>query len=181
MTAVMTGVRLGELRALRWGDVEWDRDQPRLHVRRSVTESGVFQKPKTARSVRRIAIGPSLLAALRARGAHAQPVQERRRSDVPELDRSRAGWPQHVQPALPPDAEEGRAAQDPLSRFRHTCASLLLQAGVPVTVVSKMLGHASAKMTLDVYAHVMPEALDEAADTMEAVLLRADAKAVEQA
>jgi len=89
----------------------------------------------------------------------------------------RSMFNRHFRPTL-------KKAGLPRIRFhdlRHTCASLLLQAGVPVTVVSKMLGHASAKMTLDVYAHVMPEALDEAADTMEAVLLRADAKAVEQA
>jgi len=40
LTAVSTGVRLGELRALRWADVDWNRDQPRLHVRGSVSKSG---------------------------------------------------------------------------------------------------------------------------------------------
>jgi integrase len=54
--------------------------------------------------------------------------------------------------------------------LRHTCATLLLQQGVPVTVVSKMLGHASAKMTLDTYAHVLPDSLDEASNAMEAAI-----------
>jgi integrase len=47
------------------GRCELDRDRPRLHVRRSITESGVFQKPKTPGSVRKIPIGPVLLSALR--------------------------------------------------------------------------------------------------------------------
>jgi hypothetical protein len=61
----------------------------------------------------------------------------------------------------------------PTIRFhdlRHTAATLLLQEGVPVTVVSKMLGHASAKMTLDTYAHVLPDSLDEASDAMEVAI-----------
>ena len=39
--------------------------------------------------------------------------------------------------------------------LRHTCCSLALQAGIPVRVVADRLGHASAAMTLDVYAHVL--------------------------
>ena len=61
----------------------------------------------------------------------------------------------------------------PVIRFhdlRHTFATLLLIEGVPVTVVSKMLGHASAKMTLDTYSHVLPDSLDEASDAMEAAI-----------
>jgi integrase len=58
----------------------------------------------------------------------------------------------------------------PTIRFhdlRHTAATLLLKEGVPVTVVSKMLGHRSAKMTLDTYSHVLPDSLDEASNAME--------------
>ncbi|MDT2010318.1 site-specific integrase [Rhodococcus opacus] len=43
-----------------------------------------------------------------------------------------------------------------LHGLRHTHATLLLTAGVPVTVVSKRLGHASSTITLDVYGHVLP-------------------------
>jgi hypothetical protein len=49
-----------------------------------------------------------------------------------------------------------------------------------VKVVSEMLRHASAKMTLDTYSHVIAEDLDDAAAAMEAVLFGADAKAAEQ-
>ena len=123
MTAVMTGVRLGELRALRWGDVDWDRDQPRLHVRRSVTESGVFQKPKTASSVRRIPIGATLLAALRE-----ERMRSRFKSDDDLMFPNSTGTAQdgrnmfnrHFLPTL-------KKAGLPRVRFhdlRHTCASL---------------------------------------------------------
>jgi integrase len=47
--------------------------------------------------------------------------------------------------------------------LRHTCATLLLQAGQPVHVVSERLGHAKVSMTMEVYAHVLPGMQDEAA------------------
>lgn len=43
-----------------------------------------------------------------------------------------------------------------LHDLRHTHATLLLQAGVPVKVVSERLGHATVALTLDTYAHVLP-------------------------
>ena len=54
-----------------------------------------------------------------------------------------------------------------LYSLRHTCATLLLMAGVNPKVVSERLGHASIKMTLDVYSHVLPSMQQAAADVME--------------
>lgn len=54
--------------------------------------------------------------------------------------------------------------------LRHTHASILLAAGAQVHVVSKRLGHASAKMTLDVYAHVLSGQDDDAVTRLEAYM-----------
>ena len=54
--------------------------------------------------------------------------------------------------------------------LRHTFATIGLQAGVPVTVVSKYLGHASVTMTLNVYSHVMRGAQQELADAVAGVI-----------
>jgi integrase len=54
--------------------------------------------------------------------------------------------------------------------LRHTCATLLLQAGTPVHVVSERLGHSKVTMTLEVYAHVLPDMQTEAAATLAALL-----------
>ena len=54
--------------------------------------------------------------------------------------------------------------------LRHTAASLLLDAGVPVKVVSTWLGHANIGITLDVYAHVIPSQEGAASDTMAALI-----------
>ena len=54
--------------------------------------------------------------------------------------------------------------------MRHTCATLLLQAGEPVHVVSKRLGHARVEITLNTYAHVLLDMQKQAAATMGALL-----------
>jgi len=57
-----------------------------------------------------------------------------------------------------------------LHDLRHTHATLLLQAGTPVKVVSERLGHANAMITRTVYAHVMPGMQRQAADAFGALL-----------
>ena len=57
-----------------------------------------------------------------------------------------------------------------LHDLRHTYASLALQRGVPLLVVSRQLGHASIAITADVYGHLIPEATRAAADAVEAIL-----------
>ena len=54
--------------------------------------------------------------------------------------------------------------------LRHTCATHLLEEGVPVKVVSERLGHASAKETLDTYAHVLPGMQESATHVIDKVI-----------
>lgn len=55
----------------------------------------------------------------------------------------------------------------PLHSFRHSCASLLINTGQPVTTVSKYLGYASTKETLDTYAHMFPNNLTDVKNSMD--------------
>jgi len=57
--------------------------------------------------------------------------------------------------------------------IRHTAATLMLASGAPVRAVADRLGHASAKMTLDVYAHVLQPQRDDLTARMEAALFGA--------
>jgi len=54
--------------------------------------------------------------------------------------------------------------------LRYTHPTLLLRDGVPVKVVSERLGHAQASITLDVYAHVLPEMQEQAVDAIDMAL-----------
>ena len=51
--------------------------------------------------------------------------------------------------------------------LRHSAASLLIAQGVPLKVVSELLGHSSITVTADIYAHVLAPAKDDAAAAME--------------
>jgi integrase len=55
--------------------------------------------------------------------------------------------------------------------LRHTAASLLLGEGVAIPVVSQILGHADSSITLKIYAHVLPDMQNGAADAMDDALV----------
>jgi site-specific recombinase XerD len=57
-----------------------------------------------------------------------------------------------------------------LHTLRHTLASHLLSNGLPLTVVSKMLGHSDAVITLGIYSHILPTDDTRAADTWENIV-----------
>jgi len=65
--------------------------------------------------------------------------------------------------------------------LRHTAASLAIASGADVKVVQKMLGHASATMTLDTYGHLFEDRLDEVAAAMDAARGAERAKRIEAA
>ena len=66
------------------------------------------------------------------------------------------------------------AGLDPigLHEARHTCASLMIAAGVNPKALSAIMGHATIAMTFDTYGHLMPDGLDEAAMAANAYLAR---------
>jgi integrase len=66
-----------------------------------------------------------------------------------------------------------QAAGVPVIRFhdlRHTAASLMLNQGVPIFKVSKILGHAKPSITSDIYGHVVPNAMDGIGDMMDELI-----------
>lgn len=166
-----TGMRQGEMLALKWHDV--DLDDSSLQVRANLQNlGGVYRivEPKTQSSRRRIALPTMTVEALREHRVR----QERERSQASE------GWEDNdlVFPNTVGRPLDGmnlmkywflpllRRAGLPRIRFhdlRHTAATLLLAQGINVKVVSEMLGHADASITLRVYAHVMPHMQQQAA------------------
>jgi integrase len=64
----------------------------------------------------------------------------------------------------------GAAHNIRLYDLRHSCATILLQAGMNPKIVSERLGHASITLTLDTYSHVLPDMQESAAERLEQVL-----------
>jgi integrase len=162
--ALGTGLRLGELRALRFGDI--DRDRRLLRVERSYSIREL-RRPKTEAGVRSVPLFPSVDSALRALASRAV---ERGRYAPEELVFATArGTPLHPsnfnrrtwQPAL---RHAGLAAEG--YRFhdlRHTCVSRLVAAGADIKLVQAVAGHANPLITLKRYSHLLDGRITEAA------------------
>ena len=173
-----TGLRRSELCGLQWGDVDFARGL--LYVRRSYhslsTSFRGYRKPKTAGSKRAIALDGHTLDMLRAHRADAVRTAEMFGRPLPDsaplFTINADGGP------ISPDSLTGawrRIAKAlglnvRLHDIRHSSATLLLAAGVPVQLVSQRLGHASAGFTLSVYAGVLPGAQHDAAEKLAALL-----------
>lgn len=178
VVALGTGMRRGELCALRWQDV--DLDGARLKVERSLEQTrrwGLrFKEPKSARGRRSISLSPAVVAEIRN---HWKAQQERRLSlglgkspDDGLVFCNCDGTP------LTPDPLTGRFCDAMkkaglghigLHTLRHTHASQLITSGVDVLTVSRRLGHSSASITLNVYGHLLTTE-DRSAEIMQGVL-----------
>jgi integrase len=174
--AILTGMRRGELLALRWRDVELEPGL--IHVRGTLQPSPaghppLIAEPKSASSRRTLAIDADLVARL---------VSHRRA--WPSL------WAGHGDPPGPDDfvfvSATGRTISTsslllswdrllrraglrhvPFHATRHTAATLMLGAGVSPRVASERLGHATVAMTLDRYSHISESLRRGAAEAVQ--------------
>jgi integrase len=165
--AVTTGMRNGELLGLQWRDV--DLEARTLRVRRTLW-GGVVSPPKSAAGNRTIRLSGLAVAAL---SEHRLTTAKRRISEW--VFPSRVGTPLsvhnvHNRSWRPLLERAGLPASTRMHDLRHTCATLLLSRGVPVKVVSEMLGHGDVAITLSVYFSVLPNMQESAARVMEDAL-----------
>jgi integrase len=166
-TAFYTGLRSGELQALRWSDV--DLSGGVIHVRRAWDDDEGEQEPKSKAARRRVPIIPVLLGLLRAnkqrtgrsgsdlvfgRSAsehfYRSTPRSRALSDWRAANRAKAkelGRPLRDGEALEPIG---------LHEARHTAASLMIAAGANAKALSVVMGHESITITFDRYGHLMP-------------------------
>ncbi|HEY7092276.1 MAG TPA: site-specific integrase [Ktedonobacterales bacterium] len=175
--AVTTGLRLGEALALRWRDVELDAH--RIHVRKGRSrgvDGWIDADPKTNAGKRSISLTSAAVDALRA---HRKAQLEHRIwlgeswQDLDYVFANSVGGQQfhsvveHAYYRVLADAGLPRIRWHDL---RHTAATLLLLAGVPVAEVSEMLGHADPSVTYRVYAHTLRSGQRQAVAAMEKML-----------
>jgi integrase len=174
----MTGMRRGELLALRWRDVDFTKTT--ITVRRSagvVRNAGegasIEEGPTKTDKPRVVDTDPVTMALLRSwrqdRASLALPLasagslvfgdpegQHRHPERFSRLFSETLARCQR-------DLGEGAVPSTRLHDLRHAHATLLLASGEPVRLVSERLGHASAVVTMTVYAHVLPGSQAEAA------------------
>ncbi|WP_425839930.1 tyrosine-type recombinase/integrase [Microbacterium sp. PA5] len=156
-----TGLRWGEVIALRVRNVDLDRR--RIVIRESVTEvNGKHVLGSVKSHERRVVAYPDFLdSAVALACARKRPDDRLWCGDDGGYLRpgnSRDGWfASAVKRAMADDQSFRRVTPHDL---RHTAASLAISAGANVKVIQRMLGHKSAKVTLDTYAALFPDDLD---------------------
>ncbi len=174
--AAMTGMRRGEVLGLRWKDV--DLDAGRLSVRQAVVAVAydvLISTPKSHQA-RVIDLDQGTVDQLRRHGERQAVERAEWASDYRDTGLvfcKEDGSPIH--PHTFSQAFERLVAKSGLPRIRlhdlrHTHASIALQAGVPVKVISERLGHESPAFTLKQYAHVIPGMQAEAAAVVAAAV-----------
>ena len=151
-TAILSGIRQGELLGLHWRDVDFDNQL--IHVRTALDRKRRDVPPKTQRAVRDVILMPALAQALRQ---HKTETSFNHPDDY--VFTTRTGTPHHAphigQRALKPALEKAGLQPVRWHDLRHTFASLLIAGGANITFVSRQLGHTSSQITLGVYAHLL--------------------------
>ena len=178
--ALSTGMRQGELLALRWSDISVDRRtlQVRATLQRTKADGYQLAAPKTKHSRRQITLTTLACEALRAH----------RTRQAAERLAAGSAWDGALDLVFPntigrpldgmnllhyffyPLLQRAGLTRIRFHDLRHTAATLLLGRGVNPKIVSEMLGHASIGITLDIYSHVLPDMQAQAAAEMDAAL-----------
>jgi integrase len=177
VAAIGLGLRQGELLALRWEDVDLDRGivMVRHTLRRGDRE---LAEPKTERSRRTLAMPSAVTAALRQH--RRRQLEERLAAGPAWEDREFVFATPHGRPLdgvnVAHDYQEALArAGLPRQRFhdlRHAYATLLLEDGVELAIISRALGHSVLSTTADVYGAWTRDMAGRVAASMDGVLRR---------
>lgn len=176
LLAATTGMRRGEVAALRWRNV--DLDGASLAVVQSLeeTKEGLnFKSPKTARSRRQISL-PSITVE-RLRQHKTEQARRRLRMGTGYTDNDLVVCRRDGEPTKPStitgDFAAFTKAHGMVIRFhdlRHTHITHCLQNNIHPKIVSERAGHSTVALTLDVYSHVVTGMQEEAAGTIDAAL-----------
>lgn len=180
LLSLMTGMRLGELTGLRWGDIDFASSTLRVAQTLSFVRSGpgepfkpAFGPPKTRSSRRIIKLSPSVVEALRQ---HRTAQSERRLRVGPSwaypdlVFTSRTGTPlapQNLRRECQDYITQSGVPRIRVHDQRHTYVTHMLAQGAPLKALGASIGHARTKVMLETYAHILEEQRTLLADLAE--------------
>jgi integrase len=173
LTAMLTGLRRGELRALSWDDVRFD--ERVIRVRRSARETGTIKATKTRKGRRDIPMGANLMRELKAWKLKCPngPEQLVFPNGAGRVESGSNIWNRRFVPTMKAAGlvdQEGK----PVFRFhdlRHAAAALFIEQGMGPKRIQDLMGHASIQMTFDTYGYLFRDD-DRDAQAAEGVAAR---------
>jgi integrase len=176
LLGLTTGMRRGEIVALRWKNVDLDASRLSAVESAEQTGAGVRYKPPKNGKTRAVAMPSTLVEELRAH--RKRQMEDRLKLGMRLADKDFVvaqfdGAP--LQPRSLTHAFEKFLAKHDLPHIRlhdlrHSHATAMLSAGIHPEVAQERLGHSSVSVTIDLYSHVMPGMQEEAAARVDAAL-----------
>lgn len=172
MSALVLGLRQGEVLGLQWADMDLDSTIPTVRVERTLRrETGrglITGPPKTQKSRRILRLPPELVSYLRVHRTHQ--MKYLLSIGVPMTGCSHVfatGFGTPMDPANDRKTWLSMLDRAGLRRVRlhaarHTCATLMINGGTDIAVVSSVLGHSTIATTADIYGHVAGATAGEA-------------------
>ncbi len=181
MLTLATGMRCGELLALTWDDIHFQKGIVKVTktISRDKREDGTLYlrtvPPKSESSIRDIRVSKSVLAALQK---HRMLQREERMKAKTWEDSNlvfctHAGefiWPANLYLCFKRLLKRaGLPDYFTFHDLRHTVGTHLIRQRIPANAVQKQMGHSDVKITLGIYAHATPEMECEVAETLESM------------
>jgi len=162
-----TGLRSGELCAL---DIQDYKDPIQISKTWASAINEVQHEPKTTSSIRRVPKPKALTHLMDAyllKLHHKKPTDPLFQTTIHPYGRLR---PAHFDGVIGKIADRIGEPWITPHTLRHTFASMLFRQGVKINVVSKLLGHRDVQTTYNIYIHMVPEELDEAAEAVGGII-----------
>lgn len=167
IVAVLTGLRIGEIAALRWGRVDFFRDV--IQVKETYSEDASFGTPKTRSSVRDVPMSGPVRSALLAH-----------RHRCKNLDGAGLVFTSNVGTPIGPKNLANRVLRPTCGKvglrpiswhvLRHTHATWLSESGATIRAAQDILGQSDVETTLRIYTHSVPESKQRAVANVAALL-----------
>lgn len=177
MVAWGTGLRRSEILGLKWEDVDFKKGT--LTVRRSLVRvkgGYVIHEPKTKKSRRTIPLPGAVIKALKAwkKKQAAEKVAFHGTYNSYDLvfcnEIGEATNPESISRAFKRDLGRAKLPEIRFHDLRHGHATMLLELGEDITVISNRLGHSTINLTADTYSHVRERLQREASSKLDRIL-----------
>lgn len=177
LLAVTCGMRRGEILALKWANIDFDKKT--IYISNSLIETDgeiIMQDPKTETSRRTIYMPDVVIKALKEhkkKQAQNKLMLGQNYNDddfVCCWDNGQPFRPDFITHAFTKVLKKLNLPHVRFHDLRHTHVTLLLQQDVHPKIVQERLGHSSISMTLDTYSHVLPNMQQEAANRIDELI-----------